>query len=166
MSVSSNRSAAAASQRQSPDIQQLVGLLGSLMPLLLRFQSQAFQSQGFQSQILEPPFQVGPGNFFMAPNPALDHQAAVNLVGDITADSLRTLSTYLEAHAARHAGLESCVPIVTQAAHRFAARDYTQAFDLIWLAYRAIEAIRAADPQIPPLRAGAQAPSDQASSIH
>jgi hypothetical protein len=165
MSVSSNPSAATASQRQSPDIQQLVGLLGSLMPLLLRFQSQAFQSQGFQSQIVEPPFQVGPGNF-MVPNPALDHRAAVNLVGDITADSLRTLSTYLEAHAARHAGLESCVPIVTQAAHRFAAHDFAQAFDLIWLAYRAIETIRAADPQIPPLQAGAQAPSDQASSIH
>jgi hypothetical protein len=160
MSASSNPSAAAASQRQPPDIQQLVGLLGSLMPLLLRF-----QSQGFQAQIVEPPFQVGPGNF-MAPNPALDHQAAVNLVGDITADSLRALSTYLEAHAARHAGLESCVPIVTQAAHRFAARDYAQAFDLIWLAYRAIETIRAADPQVPPVRAGGQAPSDQASSIH
>lgn len=160
---SSNPSNAAASQRQSPDIQQLVALLGSLMPLLLRFQSQGFQSQGFQPQILEAPFQVGPGNF-MVPNPALDHQAAVNLAGDITADSLRTLSTYLEAHAARHAGLESCVPIVTQAAHRFAVRDYTQAFDLIWLAYRAIETLRAADPQIPPLRTGA--PSDQASSIH
>jgi hypothetical protein len=168
---SANPSAAAASQRQSPDIQQLVGLLGSLMPLLLRFQSQAFQSQDFPSQILEPPFQAGPGNFvgpgnFMVPNPALDHQAAVNLVADITAESLRTLSTYLEAHAAQHAGLESCVPIVTQAANRFAARDYAQAFDLIWLAYRAIETIRATDPQIPPLRAGAQAPSDQASSIH
>src|SRR5260370_26831525 len=174
MSASSNPSAApsaaTASQRQSPDIQQLVGLLGSLMPLLLRFQSQGWQPQGFQSQdfqpqTLEPPFQFGPGNF-MAPNPALDHQAAANLIRDITADSLRTLSTYLEAHAAHHAGLESCVPIVTQAAHRFAARDYTQAFDLIWLAYRAIEAIRAADPQIPPLPAGAQAPSDQARSLH
>jgi hypothetical protein len=169
MSASSNPSAApaaaTASQRQSPDIQQLVGLLGSLMPLLLRFQSQAFPPPDFQSQILEPPFQVGPGNV-MVPNAALDHQAAVNLVGNITADSLRTLSTYLEAHAARHAGLESCVPVVTQAAHRFAARDYAQAFDLIWLAYRAIETMRAADPQIPPLRTGAQAPSDQASSLH
>jgi len=176
MSVSSNPSAASASRRQDPDIQQLVGLLGSLMPLLLRFQSQAFQSpafqqNGFQPQILEPPFQAGPGNFagpgnVTVANPALDHQAAVNLVGDITANSLRTLSTYLEAHAPRHAGLESCVPIVTQAAHRFAARDYAQAFDLIWMAYRAIETIRAADPQVPPLRAGAQAASDQGSSIH
>src|SRR5882724_3327953 len=143
MSVSSNPSAASASRRQDPDIQQLVGLLGSLMPLLLRFQSQAFQSpafqqNGFQPQILEPPFQAGPGNVAVA-NPALDHQAAVNLVGDITANSLRTLSTYLEAHAPRHAGLESCVPIVTQAAQRFAVRDYAQAFDLIWLAYRTIE---------------------------
>ena len=168
MSASSNPSAAAASQRQSPDIQQLVGLLGSLMPLLLRFQSQGFPSQGFQAQIVEPPFQVGPGNF-MAPNPALDHQAAVNLVGDITADSLRNLSAYLEANAGRHAGLENCVPIVTQAARSFAARDYAQAFNLIWLAYRVIATIRAADPQIPPVRDSRPDsifPSDPTSSIH
>ena len=155
MSASSNPSAAAASQRQSPDIQQLVGLLGNLMPLLLRF----------QSQVLEPEFPVGSGSG-VVPDPALDHQAAVNLVANVTSDSLRTLSAYLEANAGRHAGLESCVPIVTQAAHRFAARDYAQAFDLIWMTYRAIETLRAADPRIPPLRAGGQAPSAQASSIH
>jgi len=159
MSVS-NPSAATASQPHSPDVQQLVGLLGSLMPLLLRFQSQAFQSQAFQSQGLEQPFQAAPGNF-VVPNPALDHRAAENLIGDMIAESLRTLSTYLETNAGRHAGLESCVPIVTQAAHRFAARDYAQAFNLIWLAYRAIETIRAADPRIPPPRA---ASSDQTSS--
>jgi hypothetical protein len=154
MSVSSP-SAATASQPQSPDIQQLVGLLGSLMPLLLRFQSQAFQSQ-----TPEQPFQAVPGNF-MVPNPALDHQAAENLIGDMIADSLRTLSAYLETNAGRHASLEGCVSIVTQAAHRFAARDYAQAFNLIWLTYRAIEAIRTADPRIPPPRA---ASSDQTSS--
>ena len=151
MSVSSP-SAATASQPQSPDIQQLVGLLGSLMPLLLRF----------QSQTLEQPFQAGPDNF-VVPNPALDRQAAENLIGDMIAESLRTLSAYLETNAGRHAGMESCVPIVTQAAHRFAARDYAQAFNLIWLAYRAIETIRTADPRIPPPRAA----SDQtSSSIH
>ena len=156
MSVSSP-SAATTSQPQSPDIQQLVGLLGSLMPLLLRFQSQGF------AQPLEHPFQGMPGNVVM-PNPALDHQAAQNLIGDMIAESLRTLSAYLEANAALHAGLESCVPIVTQAAHRFAARDYAQAFNLIWLTYRAIETIRAADPRIPLPRAAA---SDQtSSSIH
>jgi hypothetical protein len=169
----SNPSAAAASPAQSPDVAQLVALLGSLMPLLLQFQSQAleppfhagpFQAGPFQPGLVQP----GLGNVLM-PNPALDHQAAVSLVGDITADSLRNLSAYLEANAGRHAGLENCVPIVTQAARSFAARDYAQAFNLIWLAYRVIATIRAADPQLPPLRAGrldSTFPSDPTSSIH
>jgi hypothetical protein len=124
------------------------------MPLLLRVQSQ------------EQPSQAGLGNAGM-PNPALDRQASENLVADILAGSLRTLSAYLEANAGQHAGLESCIPIVTQAAHRFAARDYAEAFNLVWLAYRAIETIRATDPQIPPLRAGGWASADQtSSSIH
>jgi hypothetical protein len=112
---------------------------------------------------LEQPFQAVPGNFGV-PNPALDRQAAENLIGDMIAESLRTLSAYLETNAGRHAGLESCVPIVTQAAHKFAVRDYAQAFNLIWLTYRAIETIRTADPRIPPPRA---ASLDQtSSSIH
>ena len=151
MSIS-NPFAATASQQQ-PDIQQLVGLLGSLMPLLLRF----------QSQIPEQSFQAVPGNFAI-PNPTLDRQAAENLIGDMLAESLRTLSDYLETNAGLHAGLQGCIPIVTQAAHRFAARDYAEAFNLIWLAYRAIETVRATDPRIPPPRA---ASSDQTSpSIH
>jgi ectoine hydroxylase-related dioxygenase (phytanoyl-CoA dioxygenase family) len=151
-----NPSATTASQPQPSDIAQLVGLLSNLMPVLLRFQTQA----------LEQPFQAGPGNVVI-PNPALDHQAAENLIADIIAGSLRTLSAYLEANAGRHSGLESCVPIVTQAAHRFAARDYAEAFNLIWLAYHAIETIRATDPQIPRLRAGGWASADQtSSSIH
>ena len=149
MSISSP-STATASQPLSPDIQQLVGLLGSLMPLLLRF----------QSQTPEQPFQAAPGNFAI-PNPAFDRQAAENLIGDMIAESLRTLSAYLETNAGLHAGLQSCIPIVTQAAQRFAARDYAEAFNLIWLVYRAIETIRAADPRIPPPRA---ASSDQTSS--
>jgi hypothetical protein len=153
-------STATASQPGSPDIQQLVGLLGNLMPLLLRFQSQGLEQQG-----LEQPFQGAPGNAWM-PNPALDHRAAENLIGDMTAGSLRALSAYLEANAGRHAALESCVAIVTQAAQRFAARDYGEAFNLIWLAYRVIETIRAADQQIPPLRSGST-PVDQTwSSVH
>jgi hypothetical protein len=163
--MSASSPSAATAPQSSPDIQQLVGLLGSLMPLLLRFQSQTFQPQ-----TPGQPFQTMHGNFqgnlegnFVAPNPALDRQAAENLIGDMIAEALRTLSAYLEANAALHAGLESCVPIVTQAAHRFAARDYAQAFNLIWLTYRAIETIRAADPRIPLPRAA----SDQtSSSIH
>jgi hypothetical protein len=149
----SDSNPSAASQRHSPDIQQLVGLLGNLMPLLLRLQSQTF----------EQPFQTAPGNFPM-PNPALDHQAAENMIGDMTAESLRSLSAYLEANAAQHAGLENCVSIVTQAANKFTERDFAQAFNLIYFAYRAIEAARAADPRIPLLR---QAPLDRTqSSIH
>jgi hypothetical protein len=160
----SNPSASAAAGSQPPDVTQLVALLGSLMPLLLRFQSQGFQSQAFQWQIPEAPFQAGLGNV-MIPDPTLDHQAAVSLVGDIVADSLRNLSAYLEVHAGRHHGLESCVPIVTQAARSFAAHDYAQAFNLIWQAYRMIAMIRAGDPQLPPLRPVGQVSSDQ-SSIH
>src|SRR5437868_3587199 len=176
--AASNPSATTASQPPTPDIQQLVGLLGNLMPLLLRLQSQAFPqeafpsqgfpsqafpSQAFPSQAFEPSFQGGLGNFAL-PNPALDRQAAENFIGDIITEQLRTLSAYLEANAGQYAGLQNSVPIVTQAAHRFAARDYAQAFNLIWLAYRAIEAARLADPKVPPPRA---ASVDQTlSSVH
>jgi hypothetical protein len=152
----SNSSAGATQQPPSPDIQQVIALLGNLMPLLMRFQSQAL-GQAFQPSL----------GGFAAPDPALDQQAAVSLVSDITADSLRALSSYLEAHAGRNAGLEQCIPIVTQAAHSFAARDYAQAFNLIWQAYRVITMIRAADPQLPPLRtAGPSAASSSATSVH
>jgi hypothetical protein len=152
-----NPSAPAAAQPQPSDVQQLVGLLGNLMPLLLRFQSQGFEQQPFP----------GSTDNFVIPNPALDHQAAENLVTDIIAGSLRRLSGYLEANAGRYGGLENGVPIVTQAARRFAARDYAEAFNLIWLAYRTIETVRVTDPQLPPLRAGGQASADQtSSSIH
>ena len=172
----SHPSGATASPPQSPDVQQLVGLLGNLMPLLLQlqsqgiqpqafqpqaFQPQAFERQAFEPQALEQPFQAGNA---LVPNPALERQAAEGLIGDILANSLRTLSIFLEANAALHAGLERCVPIVTQAAHRFAARDYAEAFNLIWLAYRVIETVRAVDPRVPPPRASV---SEQTlSSVH
>lgn len=138
-----------------PDVEQLAAMLGHLMPLLLRL----------QSQFLEPAFQGAADNTVVS-NPALDQQAAVSLAGDVTAALLRNLSTYLETHAAQHAGLDSCIPVVTQAAHRFAARDYPQAFNLIWNAYRLIATIRAADPSIPPLQAGGEARSEETQSIH
>lgn len=153
--TASNRSAAGAAGSPAPDFQQLVALLGNLMPLLLRF----------QSQVLEPPFQFGFGHP-TAPDATLDHQAAVSLVEDMIGGSLRTLSGYLDANAGQNGGLNNCVPIVAQATQNLAARNYGQAFNLIWMAYRAIITIRAADPRLPPLRAGGQAASDQHSSIH
>jgi hypothetical protein len=150
--VSDINPSSAAASGEPQDIQQLVAMLGNLMPLLLRLHS---PDQPFQ------PFQGVRGNVVI-PNPALDQQAAVNLVGDITADALRNLSAYLETNAGHYSGLESCVPVVTQAAQRFAARDYAQAFNLIWHAYRIITTLRAADPRIPAPRTEGQARSDQA----
>jgi hypothetical protein len=158
----SNPTASNASQPPTQDLQRLVGLLGNLMPLLLRLQSQAFPQEAYPSQAFDPSLQGGAG--FAIPNPALDRQASENFISDIIAEQLRTFSAYLEANAGQYAGLQNCIPIVTEAAHRFVARDYAQAFNLIWLAYRAIETIRAADPRLPPPRA---ASADQTlSSVH
>jgi hypothetical protein len=161
-----------------------------MMPLLLQIQSQS-REQTFQPGPIQPglwppglyqsgPAQPSPGQLNSNPagpeglfgnvapaNPMLDHQAAVNLVEDITANSLRMLSAYLETYAGQHQGLESCVPIVTQAARCFAARDYAQTLGLIWQAYRVIAALRAGNPQLPPPRglAGASSSPSSASTI-
>jgi hypothetical protein len=139
MSPTNPSAGSAASDRQQADVQQLIGLLGNLMPLLVRFQSQPFG-------------QFAMGGSLGLSQPALEHQAAVSFVGDIVTQAVQKLSTYLETNSAQHSSLESCVPIVTQAEQSLAARDYAQAFDLIWQAYRMIVFIRATDQQIPPLR--------------
>jgi hypothetical protein len=138
---------------QPADLQQLVGLLGSLMPLLVRFQSQTFAQ-----------FPLGGGSFGLA-QPALEHQAAASFIRDITTMALRNLSSYLEAHASRHAGLECCGPIINQAERSLAARDYAQAFDLVWQAYRMIVFVRATDQQLPPLQV-ADASGSEAGRTH
>lgn len=135
--------ASIATQEATRDTQNLIALLEGLMPLLLRIQAQSLQ-QPFSS-ILD-------SDNLATQNTMLDHQAAVSLVEDITANALRTLSSYLEAHAGHHPELQSCVGIVTQAAHCFAARDYRQTFAFICEAYRAITILRAINPQLPPLR--------------
>jgi len=72
----SNPTASNASQPPTQDLQQLVGLLGNLMPLLLRLQSQAFPQEAYPSQAFDPSLQRGAG--FATPNPALDRQASEN----------------------------------------------------------------------------------------
>ena len=136
------------------DTQTLITLLSSLMPLLQRMQAQTGGPSSL-SPISPDPFQLGQG-LLAAPNPLIDHQAAVSFVEDITADSLRNLSTYLELHAEQHQELASGVALVTQAARCFSMRDYSQAFGLIWQAYRVIAAARSVNPQLPPLRAAGQ----------
>jgi hypothetical protein len=139
-----------------PETQTLITLLSNLMPLLQRMQAQ----MGAPSPISPEQFQPGQGNVSggspVAPNPLIDHQAAVSFVEDITADSLRNLSTYLELYAEQHQELAIGVAIVTQAARCFSMRDYNQALGLLWQAYRVITAARSVNPQLPPLRAGTQ----------
>jgi hypothetical protein len=129
----------AAGDRQPADVQQLIGLLGNLMPLLIRFQAQTLD-------------QFALGSAPSIAQQAAEHQAAVNFVSDITAISLRNVSTYLETNADGHAGLAGCVPVVAQAERSLAMRDYSHAFELLWQAYRMITFVRATDPEIPPLQ--------------
>lgn len=152
-------------QSPAPDTQTIIGLLGGLMPLLLQLQS---QNPG-QAWFAQPgPIASDLGNSFanLAPaSPLLDHQAAVEMIEDINACALRTLSTYLESYAGQNAGLADTIPLVTQAARSFAARDQAQTFALIWQAYRAITMARAADPQLPPPRVGGPSQSSSPASI-
>jgi hypothetical protein len=155
----------ASAQSPAPDTQTIIGLLDGLMPLLLQLQSQ-FPGHGHFSQPGPVPsdFGIGFGNL-AAPNPMLDHQAAREMVEDINAGALRALSTYLENYANQHAALANCIPLVTQAARCFAARDQAQAFALIWQAYRAITDARAIDPQLPPPRVAGSGPTSQSASV-
>jgi hypothetical protein len=144
----SSRSTVAGSPR---DFQQLAGLLGDLMPLLLRF----------QSQVLEQPFQGGVGQSFLQES-TLDHQAAVSLAEDMIGGLVKRLSGYLDANAGQNVNLNNCTLVLTQATQNLAARNYAQALNLIWMVYRAVTTIRAGDPKLPPL--GGQSPDQHSSA--
>ncbi len=150
MSQSENPQSQGQSQgsgRSSPDAQALVGLLESLVPLLLRFQSQTsgepFQSgMAFQYYSANAPLQAA----------ALDHQAAVTFTEDLLAGSLRNVSTYLNKNSARHPALEQCNNLLAQATQAFIARDYAHAFALLSHIYRVVAALRSLTPDLPPVR--------------
>lgn len=142
-SITSSRAALQDQPReQARDVQTLISLLGDMMPLLLRMQSPMGQAS------------VLGQTDFMA-NPMLDYQAAVNFVENIAADSLQTLSTYLDGRTVQTGELDICKPLVGQATNCLAMHDYAQAFNLIWQAYRLITALRAINPQLPPLHSAA-----------
>jgi hypothetical protein len=170
MSAINNPEATRAAQPSAPDTQTLIGLLGGLMPLLLQLQSQSLGQA-------RPPFHsyAGPGSFAQndpgilfgnvaPPNPSLDHQVAVEMIEDVNAGALRTLSTYLERYANQHAALATCVAIVTQGARCFALRDQARTFALIWEAYRSIAMARVQDQEIPPPRVAGADPSASSSA--
>jgi hypothetical protein len=129
------------SRTSSPDAQALIGLLESLVPLLLRFQSQT-SGPPFQYYSADPQLQAA----------ALDHQAAVTFTEDILTGALRNVSTYLDKNSARHPALEQCNSLLAQATQAFAARDYAHAFGLLSHIYRVVAALRALTPDLPPVR--------------
>jgi hypothetical protein len=142
----------------APDTQALIALLSSLMPLLQRMQSQlGLAPQPGVGWSIPGALMNGMSPSTMSANAVADHQAAVSFVEDITADSLRNLTTYLDAQAEQHPELGPCVTLVAQAARSSAMRDFNQAFELIWQAYRVIAVVRANNPQLPPLRPTGQA---------
>lgn len=134
-----------------PDAQNLIGLLDSLVPLLLRLQAQTAQSFPY------PP-----------PDPAvqsaiLDHQAAVAFADDILAESLRAVAAYVQEHERRNKALEPFGDVIKHAKQSFAARDYAQALTLILQVYRGVAALRAVNPELPAIGKGA---SYRESSLH
>ncbi len=114
------------------DLRVLSAVLQDIMPTLARIQTRSPQAQqGAQAQ--------------MTPESA----AAIALVSDLGADSLRRLTAFLDAYAGKHDGLENCIPLVAAAAHALAARDYEQSFTMIFESYRTIAQLRAHDPNLP-----------------
>ncbi len=118
---------------QGEDLRMLAAVLQDIMPALARIQTRT------------PPV--------MTPGPSgpisVETAAAVALVSDMGADSLRRLTAYLDAHAGKFEGLENCVPLATAAAQALAARDYARSFTLLFDIYRNIALLRSEDPKLP-----------------
>jgi len=96
--------------------------------------------------------------------------AAVAMVADLGADSLRRLTAYLDEETGKHEGLEHCVPLVSAAAQALGARDYALAFTMIFDCYRTIAMLRVGDSSLPlpgslktPALAGRRGDAPQAS---
>jgi len=114
------------------DLRVVAALLRDVLPVLTRIQSRSSQSTAS--------VQFGQ----MSPEAV----AAVALVSDLAADNLRRLTAYLDANAEKHEGLESCAPLVANAARALAARDYSQCFNLLFDVYRNIAILRMDDPKM------------------
>jgi hypothetical protein len=114
------------------DLRELTAVLQDIMPVLDRIQNRSPQ----------------PGAVLFG-GASVETLAAVALVGDLGADSLRRLTGYLDAHAKDFPGLEHCAPVVAGAARALAARNYAQAFALLFDVYRTITMMRLEDNTLP-----------------
>jgi hypothetical protein len=156
----------ASAQPQTQDVQTLITLLGDLVPLLLRVQSQS--NLGAQAFLGGQAFSGAQASLLasaeLISNPLLDQQAAVNFVENIATDAIHTVSNYLESRVAQHRELEVIRPILSQASNALAVHDHAQSFNSIWQAYRLIAALRSVNPQLPPPRSEATKANSAASS--
>jgi hypothetical protein len=96
-----------------------------------------------------------PGVAFPAPPiqaaPDLERQIAESFLRDIISAMMRKLLDYFEKHAAQHGQLQECYPLVYQAVQAFRGRDYPQALNLVYQAYRGIVVLRSRLPDLPSL---------------
>lgn len=130
--MASMETARSSTALQPQEIQLLAAIVATMVPILNRM----------------PPAPQTQAANFAAP---VEQQAAIALVQDITAASLRKLAAYLDQHAEQHRALEPCIPMVTHAAQCFASRDFAACFGAVWQAYQAIAQACAADPAVPAL---------------
>jgi len=114
------------------DTRALMTVFADIMPILDRIQNRSPQAGAL-----------------LFGQTSVETLAAVALVGDLGADSLRRLTAYLDAHAQDFSGLEQCAPLVASAARAMAARNYAQAFALLFDAYRIITLMRLEDNRLP-----------------
>lgn len=114
------------------DLRELTAVLQDIMPILDRIQNRSPQAGAL-----------------MFGQASVETLAAVALVGDLGADSLRRLTAYLDAHAQNFSGLEQCAPLVAAAARALAARNYAQTFALLFDVYRTITVMRLEDNTLP-----------------
>jgi hypothetical protein len=142
----------------SADAQTVIGLLETLVPLLLHFQSQAVGQQGLGRFA---------GDQFAGDRGArLEQQAAVAFTEDIILDALRNLSTYLERNGKRYPGLDTYGEVIERARRALWAKDYQSAFGLVLEAYRAITVVRAIRPELPPVRARGSEENPPSGAVH
>ncbi|HKT58969.1 MAG TPA: hypothetical protein VJQ46_02900 [Gemmatimonadales bacterium] len=83
--------------------------------------------------------------------PEVEARAAAEFMQVASADLIRKLYHYLEAHSQRFRQLVECIPMVRRSAELYGAGDYTAAFSQAYQAYRGITILRAGIPELPSL---------------
>jgi hypothetical protein len=130
---------------------ELMGQAVSTITSLLRL----LQAQPQVSLGGAPSPQALPGVAF--PSPPIqaasdfERQVADGFLRDIISAMMRKLLDYFEKNSAQNGELQECYPLVFQAVQAFRERDYPQALNLVYQAYRGIVVLRSRLPDLPSL---------------